>query len=230
MSPAVFRPSRTKAAFPHLYRLHHLPFAYAATVVEVVRRKEFGQFMNDWVGRLRETLINFTAREMARLSSMMFLRTSKPVCTLTSAVTFIESSNAGTENGIWLITSSLTACRCLTGETWKVSLISGQLSAFSDRQHCWTGSNQSRTTQTSSRLLIKAILDPFASSKRTWRVREVLPRSGSREKTDFSGRPYQGMRLTLRFHQSVQLVRPQVHLADQQFQVLFVTPTGARLP
>lgn len=55
--------SSSKAAFPHLRRLRNLPFAYAATVVEVVRRKEFGQFLDEWTGRLRETLLKFTTTE-----------------------------------------------------------------------------------------------------------------------------------------------------------------------
>jgi autophagy-related protein 11 len=33
---------RAKNAFPHIQRLHNLMYAYGATVVEIVRRKEFG--------------------------------------------------------------------------------------------------------------------------------------------------------------------------------------------
>jgi cyanate lyase len=33
---------RTKNAFPHIQRLHNLVYAYGATVIEIVRRKEFG--------------------------------------------------------------------------------------------------------------------------------------------------------------------------------------------
>jgi hypothetical protein len=57
---------RSKAAFPHLARLHQLPFAYAATVVEVVRRKEFASFVVDWTTRLADTLVKFTSVEKAR--------------------------------------------------------------------------------------------------------------------------------------------------------------------
>lgn len=57
---------RSKAAFPHLARLHQLPFAYAATVVEVVRRKEFASFVVDWTTRLADTLAKFTSVEKAR--------------------------------------------------------------------------------------------------------------------------------------------------------------------
>ena len=33
---------RAKNAFPHIQRLHNLVYAYGATLVEIVRRKEFG--------------------------------------------------------------------------------------------------------------------------------------------------------------------------------------------
>ena len=33
---------RTKNTFPHIQRLHNLVYAYGATVIEIVRRKEFG--------------------------------------------------------------------------------------------------------------------------------------------------------------------------------------------
>lgn len=33
---------RAKNAFPHIQRLHNLVYAYGATLIEVVRRKEFG--------------------------------------------------------------------------------------------------------------------------------------------------------------------------------------------
>ena len=32
---------RTKNTFPHIQRLHNLVYAYGATVIEIVRRKEF---------------------------------------------------------------------------------------------------------------------------------------------------------------------------------------------
>lgn len=57
---------QAKAAFPHLHRLHQLPFAYAATVVEVVRRKEFAAFLLDWTNRLTTTLSKYTAIETLR--------------------------------------------------------------------------------------------------------------------------------------------------------------------
>ena len=57
---------RSKAVFPHLHRLHQLPFAYAASVVEIVRRKEFSTFLLDWTSRLSETLEKFTSVEQKR--------------------------------------------------------------------------------------------------------------------------------------------------------------------
>jgi autophagy-related protein 11 len=33
---------RTKNAFPHIQRLHNLVYVYGATLIEIVRRKEFG--------------------------------------------------------------------------------------------------------------------------------------------------------------------------------------------
>jgi hypothetical protein len=46
----------SKAAFPHLQRLHRLPFAYATTVVEVVRRKEYGALLAGLAAQLTEGL------------------------------------------------------------------------------------------------------------------------------------------------------------------------------
>ena len=57
---------RSKAVFPHLQRLHQLPFAYAASVVEIVRRKEFSAFLLDWTSRLSDTLGRYTSAEQVR--------------------------------------------------------------------------------------------------------------------------------------------------------------------
>lgn len=38
---------RNKAGFSHLQRLHHMLYMYGATLVEVVRRKEFGECFDD---------------------------------------------------------------------------------------------------------------------------------------------------------------------------------------
>lgn len=35
---------RTKNAFAHIQRLHNMIYAYGATLVEIVRRKEFARF------------------------------------------------------------------------------------------------------------------------------------------------------------------------------------------
>jgi hypothetical protein len=40
---------RNKAGFSHLQRLHHMLYMYGATLVEVVRRKEFGESFGDWL-------------------------------------------------------------------------------------------------------------------------------------------------------------------------------------
>ncbi len=57
---------RAKAAFPHLHRLHQLPFAYAAAIVEVVQRKEFSTSLLEWTSRLAETLAKYTSTERKR--------------------------------------------------------------------------------------------------------------------------------------------------------------------
>jgi autophagy-related protein 11 len=45
---------RVKGGFAHLQRLHGMAFAYGASVIEVVRRREFGQSKNiPFVARLR---------------------------------------------------------------------------------------------------------------------------------------------------------------------------------
>ncbi|KIR54453.1 hypothetical protein I315_02937 [Cryptococcus gattii Ru294] len=58
--------SKDRSAFPHLYRLHQIPFAYAAAVSEIVRRRDFGQMLTEWTKRLRGTLNNFTQVEAKR--------------------------------------------------------------------------------------------------------------------------------------------------------------------
>nr|XP_031861804.1 uncharacterized protein CI109_002633 [Kwoniella shandongensis]KAA5528876.1 hypothetical protein CI109_002633 [Kwoniella shandongensis] len=57
---------KAKVAFPHLDRLHHLPFAYATAVAEVVRRKEYGRLLIEWTTRLAQTLSRFTSTEAKR--------------------------------------------------------------------------------------------------------------------------------------------------------------------
>ncbi|KAK8846655.1 hypothetical protein IAR55_005742 [Kwoniella newhampshirensis] len=57
---------KAKVAFPHLDRLHHLPFAYATAVAEVVRRKEYGRLLMEWTTRLAQTLSRFLTTESKR--------------------------------------------------------------------------------------------------------------------------------------------------------------------
>ncbi|OCF30460.1 hypothetical protein I316_07896 [Kwoniella heveanensis BCC8398] len=57
---------RDKSAFPHLHRLRQLPFAYATTVSEVVRRNEYARTLVEWTSRLSEALRNFTSIETKR--------------------------------------------------------------------------------------------------------------------------------------------------------------------
>jgi autophagy-related protein 11 len=57
---------KTSAAFPHLQRLHVLPFAYAATVIEVVRRKEFSSALTAWTDRLARSFATFADNEGSR--------------------------------------------------------------------------------------------------------------------------------------------------------------------
>lgn len=57
---------KSKSGFPHLTRLHQLPFAYAAAVAEVVRRKEFAEFLGQWAALLGETLGRLVHKERTR--------------------------------------------------------------------------------------------------------------------------------------------------------------------
>lgn len=60
----------SKAAFPHLQRLHRLPFAYAATVVEVVRRKEFGVYLASLANRIKDGLGSYLDVEKERRAEL----------------------------------------------------------------------------------------------------------------------------------------------------------------
>lgn len=55
---------QSRTAFPHLSRLQLLPFAYASSIVELVRRKEFASWLTEWISRLQRTLSRFTQDEM----------------------------------------------------------------------------------------------------------------------------------------------------------------------
>lgn len=57
---------RQKNAFPHLERLHNLPFAYAANIIELVHRKDFAAALSEWVARLSQALNAVLATEAQR--------------------------------------------------------------------------------------------------------------------------------------------------------------------
>ncbi|KAL1408464.1 oligomeric, coiled-coil, peripheral membrane protein [Vanrija albida] len=57
---------RQKNAFPHLERLHHLPFAYAANVVEIVHRKEFSTALVSWTAKIAQAVNEYLAVEAKR--------------------------------------------------------------------------------------------------------------------------------------------------------------------
>ncbi|WVF70148.1 hypothetical protein IAT40_004936 [Kwoniella sp. CBS 6097] len=68
---------RDKSAFPHLQRLRQLPFAYATTVSEVVRRNEYGRMLVEWTSKLSEALRNFTSIEIKRREQVQAEMVSK---------------------------------------------------------------------------------------------------------------------------------------------------------
>jgi hypothetical protein len=57
---------RQKNAFPHLERLHNMPFAYAANIIEIVHRKSFAAALTEWATRLSQTLNAALAEEARR--------------------------------------------------------------------------------------------------------------------------------------------------------------------
>jgi hypothetical protein len=57
---------RQKNAFPHLERLHNLPFAYAANVIEIVHRKEFAGTLVEWTMRIGKAVNDYLASEIKR--------------------------------------------------------------------------------------------------------------------------------------------------------------------
>lgn len=54
----------------YLERLHQFPLAYAASMVEIVRRKEFATFLLEWAERLANVLGRFTDEETARRAAL----------------------------------------------------------------------------------------------------------------------------------------------------------------
>nr|ODO01122.1 hypothetical protein L204_01849 [Cryptococcus depauperatus CBS 7855] len=63
---AELSPSKDRAAFIHLERLHYIPIAYATAVSEIARRKEFTVMLNEWIKRLTGALNTFTQSEIKR--------------------------------------------------------------------------------------------------------------------------------------------------------------------
>ncbi|EKM58045.1 uncharacterized protein PHACADRAFT_139619 [Phanerochaete carnosa HHB-10118-sp] len=57
---------RTKTSFSHIQRLHNMLYAYGATVVEIVRRKEFAQFFYQRAQSILEVMAKLSANERKR--------------------------------------------------------------------------------------------------------------------------------------------------------------------
>ncbi|KAG9025608.1 oligomeric, coiled-coil, peripheral membrane protein [Tulasnella sp. JGI-2019a] len=57
---------RPKAGFPHLQRLHNMLYVYGATVVEIVRRKEFAKIFMERAQTIAEMMAKMTANERKR--------------------------------------------------------------------------------------------------------------------------------------------------------------------
>ncbi|KIM22566.1 hypothetical protein M408DRAFT_18149 [Serendipita vermifera MAFF 305830] len=57
---------RMKGGFAHLQRLHGMAFAYGASVIEVVRRREFGRFFMQRAQAMAEIMAKFASSERKR--------------------------------------------------------------------------------------------------------------------------------------------------------------------
>ncbi|KAI0346465.1 putative peripheral membrane protein [Trametopsis cervina] len=57
---------RVKTSFSHIQRLHNMVYAYGATVVEIVRRKEFSQFFYQRAQNILEVMTKMSANERKR--------------------------------------------------------------------------------------------------------------------------------------------------------------------
>ncbi|KAG8931279.1 oligomeric, coiled-coil, peripheral membrane protein [Tulasnella sp. 417] len=57
---------RAKAGFPHLQRLHNMLYFYGATIVEIVRRKEFAKLFTERAQTIAEMMAKLTANERKR--------------------------------------------------------------------------------------------------------------------------------------------------------------------
>ena len=57
---------KSKGAFPHLTRLHHLPFAYISLVLEYRWRRHFGGSFSSWCKQLNEAIGSMLLPERER--------------------------------------------------------------------------------------------------------------------------------------------------------------------
>ncbi|GAB1519119.1 oligomeric, coiled-coil, peripheral membrane protein [Rhizoctonia solani] len=57
---------RQKGGFPHLQRLHSMLYMYGATVIEVVRRREFSRFFTEKAQAIAEVLAKISSHERKR--------------------------------------------------------------------------------------------------------------------------------------------------------------------
>ncbi|KAJ7119956.1 putative peripheral membrane protein [Mycena crocata] len=57
---------RGKNSFPHIQRLHNMLYAYGATVIEIVRRKEFARFFYQRAQSILEVMAQLSASERKR--------------------------------------------------------------------------------------------------------------------------------------------------------------------
>ncbi|KAA1472524.1 putative peripheral membrane protein [Dentipellis sp. KUC8613] len=57
---------RAKNSFSHIHRLHNMIYAYGATVIEIVRRKEFGRFFYQRAQVILEVMAKLSASERKR--------------------------------------------------------------------------------------------------------------------------------------------------------------------
>ncbi|TCD71903.1 oligomeric, coiled-coil, peripheral membrane protein [Steccherinum ochraceum] len=57
---------RAKTSFSHIQRLHNMLYAYGATVVEIVRRKEFAEFFTQRAQSILEVMAKVSANERKR--------------------------------------------------------------------------------------------------------------------------------------------------------------------
>ncbi|KAG8807209.1 oligomeric, coiled-coil, peripheral membrane protein, partial [Serendipita sp. 399] len=98
---------RVKGGFAHLQRLHGMAFAYGASVIEVVRRKEFGRFFIQRAQAMAEIMAKFSSsekkrRQVYRGESLSLLPFATQGMDLQAPS--LEISTSGTEEGPYDIT------------------------------------------------------------------------------------------------------------------------------